>query len=121
MEVRFWNRTMENAKTIAKDFDIKLVKDLNDILKTEVECNMVIVGTIPAQAQESLDFSMFTFPSQYKNGIIIEMAYRPRETPLIVAAKNCTKNWALVEGIQVLLEQGFEQFRIWTGKKAPKE
>lgn len=121
VEVRIWNRTVKNAEAIAQEFNIKVVHDLKSILATDLKCNMVVVGTIPASAQQDLDFSMFSVPSQYVNGVMIEMAYRPRKTPLITAAEKSGKPWALVEGIQVLLEQGYEQFRIWTGKLPPRQ
>ncbi|KAF6760388.1 hypothetical protein DFP72DRAFT_750573, partial [Ephemerocybe angulata] len=30
-------------------------------------------------------------------------------------------NWSRVPGIEVLLEQGYVQFELWTGRKCPKE
>jgi len=32
-----------------------------------------------------------------------------------------TPRWAVVEGIEVLLEQAYEQTRLWTGRKTPKK
>jgi len=31
------------------------------------------------------------------------------------------QGWVSVEGIELLLEQGYEQFKIWTGRRAPKK
>lgn len=41
---------------------------------------------------------------------------RPRETPFLLLAKNNNVK-VIVEGIEVLLEQGFAQLQIWTGSK----
>ena len=120
-EIIIWNRTYEKAQALAKEFSAVVVHDLKSALITGSDCNIVIIGTIPASGQENLDFSMFSAPSSYTNAIVIELAYRPRETPLIIAAKNCSKPFVVVEGIQVLLEQGFEQFRLWTGKEPPRK
>jgi pentafunctional AROM polypeptide len=48
------------------------------------------------------------------------MSYKPLQTPLIVAAMQSGQGWATVTGIEVLLEQGFDQFKLWTGEEAPK-
>ncbi len=40
--------------------------------------------------------------------------YMPYQTPLIKQAQNY--NWDIIYGIDMLIEQGLEQFQIWTGK-----
>jgi len=53
-------------------------------------------------------------------GVVVDMAYRPAETPLLKLAKEAGGRWALVPGLEVLLQQGYEQFRLWTGRSCPK-
>jgi len=49
------------------------------------------------------------------------MAYHRRVTKLLaLAGVKKNRGWVGVEGIELLLEQGYEQFRIFTGKWAPK-
>ena len=42
------------------------------------------------------------------------MAYKPAETPLLAFAKTSAR------GVEVLLEQGYVRFELWTGRRAPK-
>lgn len=51
-------------------------------------------------------------------GVVVDMAYKPRLTPLVEMADS--KGWARVTGIEILLQQAFHQFHLWTGKKAPE-
>ena len=53
-------------------------------------------------------------------GVVIDMAYKPAETPLLVLAKNVGTQWRTVKGVEVLLEQGYHQFQLWTGRQCPK-
>ncbi|KAF7377656.1 Pentafunctional AROM polypeptide [Mycena sanguinolenta] len=48
------------------------------------------------------------------------MAYKPAVTPLLALAKNAGGNWESVRGLDVLLEQGYVQFELWTGRACPK-
>jgi pentafunctional AROM polypeptide len=59
----------------------------------------------------------------YRDGpaVVVDMAYRPAETPLLgLARKIAGEHWSAVTGLEVLLEQGYEQFRIWTGRTCPR-
>jgi pentafunctional AROM polypeptide len=55
-----------------------------------------------------------------KRGLCIDMSYKPAQTPLLNAAKG-SAGWVTVNGVEVLLAQGFEQYRLWTGREAPKD
>ncbi|KAJ3276205.1 3-dehydroquinate dehydratase (3-dehydroquinase) [Terramyces sp. JEL0728] len=122
-EIRIWNRTISKAEALANEFNCTLVKNLDEIyVHQQPEVVFVVVGTIPAPAQEAFDFKqVLANASSYSYGIVVDMAYRPRSTALLQASQNLDKKWYQVEGIQVLLEQGYEQFELWTGRKAPKK
>ena len=55
------------------------------------------------------------------SGIVVDMAYKPAETPLLSLAKTVGRGWQSVRGVEVLLEQGYVQFELWTGRRAPKK
>ena len=42
-------------------------------------------------------------------------------SPYGAPTRTLTTPWVAVEGIEVLLEQAFEQTRLWTGRRAPKK
>ena len=49
--------------------------------------------------------------------IVVDILYNPRDTPLLVAARN--RGLATVEGVTMLVGQAAEQFTAWTGIEAP--
>jgi len=65
-----------------------------------------------------------TFNGEYgvEEGVLGDMAYQPNDTPLIALAKAAgKKSWAIVNGLEVLLEQGYVQFELWTERRCPRE
>lgn len=50
--------------------------------------------------------------------IVMDMVYRPRETELLRLARR--KGIEVVSGVEMFLAQGFAQYEIWTGERAPE-
>jgi shikimate dehydrogenase len=48
---------------------------------------------------------------------VMDIVYRPRRTPLLIAAK--AAGAVTVDGLQMLLYQGVLAFTLWTGREAP--
>jgi shikimate 5-dehydrogenase len=52
------------------------------------------------------------------------MAYRPLNTPFLQAVRNLREKtgqgWVIVDGLEILPEQGIAQFEWLTGRKAPR-
>lgn len=59
------------------------------------------------------------FPSDLldPSWVVADLLYRPRETPLLSAAKK--RGATIIPGIGMLLHQGALSFEIWTHQKAP--
>ena len=53
-------------------------------------------------------------------GVVVDMAYRPAITPLLELATSVAKDWKRVRGLDVLLEQGYAQFNLWTHRQCPR-
>jgi 3-dehydroquinate dehydratase / shikimate dehydrogenase len=51
-------------------------------------------------------------------GIVMDLIYRPETTKLLEMAAQ--KGIATVSGVNMFLAQGFAQWEIWTGKRAPE-
>jgi pentafunctional AROM polypeptide len=49
--------------------------------------------------------------------VMIDMACISRRTALVRKAE--AHGWTTVDGVSLLLAQGFEQFQQWTGRRAP--
>ncbi|KAL1881495.1 hypothetical protein Plec18167_003091 [Paecilomyces lecythidis] len=110
------NRTYASAESVrdafAKLFSIEVLPSLQDL----PQYPDVIISTIPA--------NLYT-PDQFKNifgpgGLCIDMSYKPRRTPLLAAAE-ARDGWETIKGVEVLLAQGFDQYRLWTGRDAPRQ
>jgi len=48
----------------------------------------------------------------------MDMIYRPQKTQLLRMAER--KGCKIVSGIEMFLAQGFAQWEIWTGQRAPE-
>jgi 3-dehydroquinate dehydratase/shikimate dehydrogenase len=51
-------------------------------------------------------------------GLVFDLVYNPRETPLLKLAKE--RGIPVVSGVEMFVQQGARQFEIWTGKPAPE-
>ncbi|TPX11257.1 uncharacterized protein E0L32_001075 [Thyridium curvatum] len=110
------NRTMSVAidvqRSFENHFEITVLPHLDSIPKLPV----VVIGTVPADKTTEQQFSSI-FGLE---GLCIDMAYKPRQTPLLAVAQRYPR-WKTVTGIEVLLAQAFDQYQLWTGREAPKE
>lgn len=110
------NRTLAKAVQIERDFE-----DLCRVIPVQFPSRLpedpeVIIGTVPGDAMPQ-----WAFQGLFGNekGLCIEMAYKPRVTNLLAVARE-NPGWTTANGVEVLLRQGFEQFRLWTGLDAPE-
>ena len=51
--------------------------------------------------------------------VLFDVAYKPARTALLEQA--IAHGAPLVQGAEMLLEQGLEQFRLWTGRAPPRD
>ena len=127
--IYLFNRTIGKAEDLARAFPeahIKVVEQLGQ-WPSNSRPPSIIVSTVPAAAtttnekETNLIFlSEKIFGYREGLGVVIDMAYRPAETPLLKLAKKAGGQWTLVPGLEVLLQQGYEQFQLWTGRSCPK-
>lgn len=110
------NRTLARAEKIKEDFkqtfEVTVLSSLQDLPKMPD----VIIGTIPADVTTEDQFSSIFG----RSGLCIEMAYKPRQTPLLQVAQR-RGGWQTVTGLEVLLAQAYDQFNLWTGLEPPRE
>lgn len=108
------NRTTENAERLAKVFPATQF-DIQESLSASPPTSL-IVACIPADDLSPSDIPDHIFAEG--GGVVIEMAYRPVVTALMeVASKR--SGWKVTGGVDVLREQGYAQFQLWTGRRAP--
>ena len=122
------NRTTANAHALALAFPDTHIKVLEAIeaWPQGVPPPSVIVSTVPSSAMTPASaknvFPVSSKLFEYREGpaVVVDMAYRPAETPLLKFAKEVGDNWVTVPGLEVLLLQGYVQFEKWTDRRCPK-
>jgi shikimate dehydrogenase len=119
------NRTLENACQLKADLlqnfkaevsCLKLDKKLKDELKdTEVLINTTPVGMHPHEDQKPI----VNKDMIHKGLLVNDIVYNPLKTGLLREAEKAGA--MTISGVRMLIYQGVESFRIWTGIKPPLE
>jgi len=118
------NRTSSKARSLVEALPGMPIEVIESLEGPEMRGALptVIISTVPTSAttRESgktglvyLGESLFSAGG----GVAVDVAYEPAETPLLELAKE--KGWSTVSGVEVLIEQGEEQFERWTGRRPP--
>ena len=86
----------------------------------------IIISTIPAifnspSGPTEVDDGLLSEYFSSCGGAAVEVAYQRMTRLLALADGKKNQGWVSVEGIELLLEQGYEQFKIFTGRRVPKK
>ena len=141
-----YNRTFANTRALARHFD-DLTKNQANVSTTSTSQNLVralehldspwpadfapptvVVSCVTHELLDGNPGANFEMPEAWlqsaTGGVVVEMAYMTKETPLIKQMKQFRETterpWVLVDGIETLIEQAIGQFESMTGRKAPK-
>lgn len=118
---QFFDRAVQLVDTINKETSCKAsLYDFQDetVLKKSISESAILtngtsVGMSPNTGQCILKDGSFLYPDL----IVSDVIYNPKETRLLQMAK--TKGCKTFNGLYMLLYQGAEAFKIWTGKDMP--
>ncbi|KAI6130969.1 EPSP synthase-domain-containing protein [Pisolithus croceorrhizus] len=128
-QIYLYNRTHAKATAIAEAFSSIPVRVVDKLGSWPAGAPSVVISTVPADATTietgpGLEGKVY-LPSNLLDastkGVVVDMAYKPAETPLLALTKRIAPTWATVPGVEVLLEQGYAQFEQWTGRRCPRE
>ncbi|KAF8836479.1 aromatic amino acid family biosynthesis-like protein [Paxillus ammoniavirescens] len=128
-DIYVFNRTVGKAEALASAFQggegESKVRAVTELGTWPGVPPSVIISTVPADATSttSSPSAIYLPPALFDSsikGVVIDMAYRPSQTPLLQLAATTAPGWARVRGVEVLLEQGYVQFEEWTGRQCPK-
>ena len=117
------NRNLERAQSLAGDVAASdLIGDVKADSISEINSYLndsdILVDTTPLGMHPHIDDEpIATADDMHEDLVVFDAVYNPNETVLL---KEAIKAGAKpVYGIKMLLYQGAESFRIWTGREAP--
>eukprot|EP00656_Telonema_subtile_P029807 TRINITY_DN32882_c0_g1_i1.p1 TRINITY_DN32882_c0_g1~~TRINITY_DN32882_c0_g1_i1.p1 ORF type:complete len:286 (-),score=84.75 TRINITY_DN32882_c0_g1_i1:118-975(-) len=114
------NRTTERAQNLCEKFGARF-ECLVDLAELRAVARLdAVMATIPGSAGFQLPAGVL----DALRPVVIDAAYKSsdkgsRHTPLLLQAKDA--GCAVVEGMEMLFEQGCAQCEIWTGQQAPRQ
>ena len=119
------NRTIEKAQELKDDLIEKLdqeviTTDLGIDLERELEDTDILINTTPIGMYPNINHKpLVTADMMHKDLIVNDIVYNPLKTGLIMEAEKAGAK--TISGIKMLMYQGIESFRIWTGIEPPVE
>ena len=107
------NRTMEKARVLAKEFNVKFdgMKNIKQLIKN----NDIIINTTSVGMAPNTNESIINGNSLRKGKIVMDIVYKPTETKLIRLARK--SKCSVITGDRMLIYQAIGQFRLWTGQE----
>lgn len=118
---RFWDRTQKLAENINSTLPCKAVlhenKDTAALAQAISESALLLNATSVGMAP-NIEGTIIEDTSLYHPDLIVsDVIYNPRETRFLKEAREA--GCRTFNGMYMLLYQGAEAFRLWTGKKMP--
>ncbi|WP_409200264.1 shikimate dehydrogenase [Methanobrevibacter sp. DSM 116169] len=117
------NRNINKAKSLSDDIlSSNLLSNVSydslDNLKNELLNADIFIDTTPIGMYPNInDNPIATADMLHEDLLVNDIVYNPLETSLIKEAKKA--NAKTVSGLKMLIYQGAESFKIWTGYDAP--
>jgi shikimate dehydrogenase len=117
------NRTLKKAFILKKnlveklDADVEAI-DLGEKLKEELKDADILINTTPIGMYPNIHQKpLVTSEMMHENLIVNDIIYNPLETGILREALKASAK--TVTGVKMLIYQGIESFKIWTGVEPP--
>ncbi|KAH7329724.1 type I 3-dehydroquinase-domain-containing protein [Stachybotrys elegans] len=115
--------TSNTQKT--KPVSVHVIPSMNEPWPAGYEPPTIIISSIARvsvngepKADNRLPEAWLSSPT---GGVAVELAYAPLETPLLEQVRALShRRWIAVHGLEVLPEQAYAQFELFTGRPAPR-
>lgn len=113
-EVYLANRSEDKGRKLAAELGCNFVS-LQDLpaLRADILVNATAVGMTPEANKTPIDASFLRHFS-----VVMDIVYAPLKTRLLQEAE--AQGCVTVSGVNMLLYQAMEQWRLWFGEEAPK-
>lgn len=114
------NRNVEKAQRLADDINLidEVKADSIKNIKNHVADEDILIDTTPVGMHPNVDDdAIVSAEDMHEDLVVFDAVYNPNQTSLIKEAIKA--NAKPVYGIKMLLYQGAESFRIWTGQNPP--
>jgi len=112
--VRVAGRDRDAATRLARDIDGVESADIDE-LDLALDDSDLLVSAVPSSAWAEGSLPEVPLGPQL---VVFDLAYRPRRTPLLERA--ASEGSTVIEGIEMLIEQGALSFLLWTGIEPPR-
>ena len=120
---RFWEKAekMVDAVNSKTDCNAKLIELGNDdVLGESIEKSQILTNATSVGMAPNVDSCIIPDKKMLREDLIVsDVIYNPMETKLLRMAKE--QGCQTFNGLYMLLYQGAEAFKIWTGKDMPIE
>ena len=119
------NRTIEKASELRDDLVEKLepnvkITDLGHELETELKDTDILVNTTPIGMYPNINQKpLVTADMMHEDLVVNDIVYNPLKTGLLEQAEKAGAK--PISGVKMLIYQGAESFKIWTGIEPPVE
>jgi 3-dehydroquinate dehydratase/shikimate dehydrogenase len=108
------NRTAAHAAALAAESGAEVV-EREALVRSKYDA---IIHTTPLGMTPEVSGCFFE-PAELNARILFETVYTPATTRLMRMAQR--RGMTVISGVEMFLTQAVEQFRLWTGKKAPEK
>ncbi|AXX65563.1 MAG: shikimate dehydrogenase [Lactobacillus sp.] len=118
----FWNNAQRDVEVINEKTNcqatLHALEDQAD-LKAEIQDSAIYCDATSAGMNPLEDLTLVTNPDWFKSDMIVfDTVYAPRTTKLMTVAQKAGVKHVL-NGLGMMLEQGAEAFKLWTGEPMP--
>lgn len=114
VDVKVWNRTENRANSLAGELGAEAVQELPS---ADVLVNCTSVGL--ADTSSPFKDLPLTVDSVERYACVVDLVYRAGGTELLREAQR--HGARVIDGIEILVQQGALSFQRWTGRPAPIE
>lgn len=113
-KLTIYNRSLEEAERLAKEFGGKALSlhNLEKVKDADIIFNATPLGMYPNEDKTPIPNELIR-----KNQIVFDAVYTPFETKLLRNAKSIGAQ--IISGVEMFVEQGAAQFKLYTGFDAP--